>query len=120
MPVSENIIDTIKNELTHYESIVFIIHSEAYYKSPICLNEMGAAWILNRKIFSFLTKQFNFCDLTGVINKYDICFKTGNKDSNSILDEIILYIQKAFKLEKINVETLDNIKNKFLAKVSIL
>lgn len=118
--VSENIVETIKIELINFNTIFFIIHSEAYYKSPICLNEMGAAWILNRKIYSFLTKHFEFSDLRGVISKQCICFKSGSPKSDQILDEILQDIIKIFYLKKLDPNKFEIIKNIFLSKISLL
>ena len=55
---SQDIIDKIKEQFTNHNLFVVIIHSPRYYKSPVCLNEMGAAWALDTKFYSFLTKDY--------------------------------------------------------------
>lgn len=49
----EDIRTHIKQNLKHCD-YVFLIISENYNKSSICLNEMGAAWALERKVFPLL------------------------------------------------------------------
>ena len=70
---SQDIIDNIKAQFSNYNLFVIIIHSPRYYKSAVCLNEMGAAWALNTKFCSFLTKDCRIDQLTGVIGKEEIC-----------------------------------------------
>ena len=53
---SQDIIDKIKEQFTNHNLFVVIIHSPRYYKSPVCLNEMGAAWALDTKFYSFPPK----------------------------------------------------------------
>ena len=60
-----------------------IIHSPRYYKSAVCLNEMGAAWALNTKFCSFLTKDCRIDQLTGVIGKEEICISP-NADEETL------------------------------------
>ena len=69
---SQDIIDNIKAQFSNYNLFVIIIHSPRYYKSAVCLNEMGAAWALNTKFCSFLTKDCRIDQLTGVIGKEEI------------------------------------------------
>lgn len=42
---------------------VFLMISDDYQKSGICLNEMGAAWVLDKKVKPFLFPNLTFADL---------------------------------------------------------
>lgn len=48
--------------------VVLIMVSQGYKKSEVCLNEMGAAWALEKNIISVLLPDANFDQLGWVIN----------------------------------------------------
>ena len=94
---SQDIIDTIKKQFDEYNLFVVILHSPRYYKSSVCLNEMGAAWALNTKFCSFLTKDCTYDQLSGVIGKEEICINPNDEEEmlnahlNSFKDEIVSF-----------------------------
>lgn len=45
IPLGENIFDWLKKQISEKCFVVYLLSSE-YYKSVACLNEMGAAWII--------------------------------------------------------------------------
>ena len=49
-------------------NVVLIMVSHGYKKSEVCLNEMGAAWALDRNIIQVLLPDADFDDLGWVIN----------------------------------------------------
>jgi hypothetical protein len=51
--------DRIENELKNAKAVIQII-TENYKKSEACLNEMGAAWILNTKVIPFLKEPISY------------------------------------------------------------
>ena len=54
-----NFIDNIKTNIKNTEKVIFIITPE-YLKSKFCLAEMGAAWVLNQKIYPIIFKPLDF------------------------------------------------------------
>lgn len=94
---SQDIIDNIKAQFDIYNLFVIIIHSPRYYKSAVCLNEMGAAWALNQRFCSFLTKDCRIDQLTGVIGKEEMCIsvnadeETLNAHLNSFKDDLAAF-----------------------------
>ena len=46
----------IKNQLKNCEIVVFLL-TRNFYQSPACLNEMGAAWILEKNILKIHGKE---------------------------------------------------------------
>ena len=67
--IGKDIYPEIKSQFEKHEVFMIIIHSPRYYESPICLNEMGAAWIQDTECCSFLTADCEYDDLKGVIDK---------------------------------------------------
>lgn len=94
---SQKFLDKIKKQFDNHNLFVVLIHSPRYYKSPVCLNEMGATWVLNAKFYSFLTKDCSFDQLTGVIGKEEICINPNsdeemlNSHLNSFKDDLIAF-----------------------------
>lgn len=46
IPLGKNIFDDILSQFHYNELHVIFVLSENFYNSPVCLNEMGAAWAL--------------------------------------------------------------------------
>lgn len=94
---SQDIINEIKNQFDNYNVFMVIIHSPRYYKSPVCLNEMGAAWATNARFCSFLTKDCSIDLLGGVIGKGEICINLNDEEEmfnshlNSFKDDLISF-----------------------------
>jgi hypothetical protein len=94
---SQDIIDKIKEQFTNHNLFVVIIHSPRYYKSSVCLNEMGAAWALDTKFYSFLTKDCRIDQLTGVIGNEEMCISPNadeemlNAHLNSFKEDLVAF-----------------------------
>lgn len=58
----EDIRNYLKVYLKNCDYVFFMI-SDNYRKSSICLNEMGAAWVLDKKVKPLLFPKMNFTDL---------------------------------------------------------
>lgn len=69
---SRDIMDELKTQFDNFEVFMVIVHSPRYYQSPVCLNEMGAAWVLGTRFSSFLTMDCKPEHMRGVINKEKI------------------------------------------------
>lgn len=69
---SRDIMDELKAQFDEHEIFMIIIHSPRYYQSAVCLNEMGAAWVMGTKFSSFLTNDCKAEMMRGVINKEKI------------------------------------------------
>lgn len=72
IPLDSNIYDYLKDQFRAHDLRVMFILSENYYNSPACLNEMGAAWVLQHKYTSILLPQFDFRDVKGVVDRMRI------------------------------------------------
>ena len=94
---AQDIIDKVKEQFNEHDLFVVLIHSPRYYKSPVCLNEMGAAWALNTPFCSFLTKDCRIDQLTGVIGKEEICINPNDEEEmlcyhlNSFKDDLVAF-----------------------------
>lgn len=100
VPLDKNIFDYLKMQFKNYDLHVIFVLSENYYNSAACLNEMGAAWILQHKYTSVLIPQFEFHNIKGAIDpmrisimldaeKYELKDRL-NQLRNEIIDEFHL------------------------------
>lgn len=58
IPVGQNIFNWLKSQITENPFVIYLL-SEEYYKSIACLNEMGAAWIIENKHAAIFTQNFD-------------------------------------------------------------
>lgn len=64
--LGENFLDAIKNELSS-ESMVLFVLSRNFYESPVCMCEMGAAWVLSKEHIPLVVPPFTYSDIKGVL-----------------------------------------------------
>lgn len=81
IPLDEDIYDYLKQQFQEHDLHVILILSDNYYQSVACMNEMGAAWILQSKYTTILLPGFEFKEIKGAINPRKIGLKL---DSDSI------------------------------------
>lgn len=82
IPIGQNIFDWLKSRISEKPHVLYLLSPE-YYKSVACLNEMGAAWIVENKHTMIFTPEFNLSSpefLNGAINPREIGFYIDNHD----------------------------------------
>lgn len=75
IPIDTDIFDYLRAQFLEYDLHVIFLHSDNYYRSPISLNEMGAAWALRRTVTSILVPGFSYERMTGVVNNMSVSIK---------------------------------------------
>ena len=63
---TRNFLDAIKKEIQSGAVVIFLL-SKNFYNSPVCLAEMGAAWVLDSDMIPLVLPPFEFRDVKGVI-----------------------------------------------------
>ena len=81
IPMDEDIYDYLKKQFEDHELYVFFILSDSYYQSVACMNEMGAAWILQNKYTTILLPDFEFKEIQGAINPRRIGLKLDSDET---------------------------------------
>lgn len=118
--IGKDIYPEIKSQFEEYDVFMIIVHSPQYYQSPICLNEMGAAWIQNTECCSFLTADCEYKDLKGVIDNKTISIKVNAKDAPDRMTEFICKVRDLFNLPQLKLSASsqwESDRNEFLKKV---
>lgn len=82
------------------EEEIYVIYflSDNYYSSPMCLNEMGAAWLKKSESLNLLLPGFDFVDIRGVAEKNKVGIKLGNCDymTKASFNEFLEILKKQF------------------------
>lgn len=106
--IDEDILSSIKEQFQNCSLHFICMHSDNYYKSAICLNEMGAAWVLDLPCTSMLLPGFETGQMTGVINSKTNAIKLHNREAE-IVDKLTQLCEKLLselKLPMLSTEEL--------------
>ena len=100
--LGKRIFTEIKKQFDEYELLTIIIHSPKYYHSPVCLNEMGAAWILETEHYSFLTPDCDFDLLKGVIDDKEVAIKVNSSDAKNRMNAFLQMVLRFLGLPELD------------------
>ncbi len=114
--VGENSIEKIYHSLKQSKILFFII-SENFLNSKFCLNEMGASWILDKKVIPVLTGRLNYDALEDTFfYNIHLCKYNVKEDLDRIRRELIA---NGFE-QSIGIEDLNEILSAFINKVNLI
>lgn len=107
----------IKELFINNKIFVLFVLSENYYASPACLNEMGAAWVLQKDYMTILLKGFEYKQIEGAINPKKIAIKVdaGKEKVKYRLKEFGNKVIEFFQLEKVEERRWERYVNSFLS-----
>ena len=119
---SRDIMDELKAQFDNYDIFMVIIHSPRYYQSPVCLNEMGAAWVLGTRFSSFLTMDCKPEQMRGVINKEKIYIdpKDDPDQLNGHLNDFKNDLVELLGCNQPDENKWENARSRFIKEVSAL
>jgi hypothetical protein len=115
IPVGQNIFNWLKSQITEKPFVIYLL-SEEYYQSIACLNEMGAAWIIENKHATLFTPNFNLSSKefqSGALDPREIGFYI--TDEERILSFLHL-ISEDFEISKSHIIISQSVK-KFLTEI---
>lgn len=93
--LGENFLDAIKSELSS-ESMVLFVLTENFYASPVCMCEMGAAWVLSKDHIPLVVPPLTYSDVKGVLPLTQGMVLTDAMKLNSFKEKI----EKTFDITK--------------------
>lgn len=105
----DDFVDSIKDNLQNSDVTIMFI-SESYKESEICLNEMGAAWVLSKKVYPFIIEPLSFPQV-GVLHRNNHISVISNKSS---IDDFRDVIKERLGLETVATARWNSAVNKFL------
>lgn len=118
IPVAQNIFNWLKSQITEKPFVIYLL-SEEYYQSIACLNEMGAAWIIENKHAAIFTPNFNLSSKefqNGALDPREIGFYIS--DEERILS-LLQLLSEDFEISKSHIIISQSIKNS-LGKLAII
>lgn len=120
--VGDDIYDTLRSKFHEYDIYVVFVLSDNYYSSPACLNEMGAAWILQVDYFTILTNGFSIPEIKGAINPKKMAIVASDDEHiRSMLNSFKTKLLGIFNLPNINEDIVwENNRNDFISTIKRL
>lgn len=82
IPIGQNIFNWLKNRINEKPHVIYLL-SQEYYSSIACLNEMGAAWVIENEHTMIFTPNFkldSFEFQNGVLDPREIGFYIDNEE----------------------------------------
>jgi len=86
--LSKDIFESLRSLFQDYNLFVIFVQTPNYYTSPVSLNEMGAAWVLQTEFCSILSKDMKYDDLKGVFDKTKTAIKVDEPVAKDRLNEL--------------------------------
>ena len=118
IPVGCDIVEYLREVFNNYDLFVIILHTHNYYTRPVCLNEMGAAWALKTKYYSVLAPDFDFIQMTGVVNNKDVAIKIGAEDCEARVNQLKNALVDFFSLPQPDEDRWPHYRGKFIENCS--
>lgn len=111
----------LRARLSNKKTYFIVVHSSHLYKSPVSMNELGAAWIKKHKIFSFFVKGFDERNMNSVLTPAHQGTKVVEENAGAYLDQLKNDIESLFTIEnKLKDSSWEKEKEKFLTTVNAI
>lgn len=120
IPLSQDIFETLRGLFNEHDLYVIFVHTPRFYESHVCLNEMGAAWVLKTDFCSILSHDMRFDKMDGVVNKQSLSIKVDNDDAPFRLNELKDKLINLIGLVPIDETKWERKRNNFLKLVKTL
>ena len=115
---SGDLYDFIRNEMSNDNLFVILMLSKNYYKSPVCLNEMGAAWVKQSAYQSVLLPGFEYSEIKGAVNPRAMSFNLADTENrNYALTELKDRIITHLGMNVISHISWERYRDKFIEEV---
>lgn len=121
VPLDYNIFDYMIEQFWEYDLRVIFVLSENYYESPACLNEMGAAWVLQHRYTTIQLPGFDLLGRKGVLDQMRISIKLDAQERelksrlNELRDSILRELGDSS--QRVNYNIWERYRDKFIEKV---
>jgi len=115
IPVAQNIFNWLKSQIEEKPFVIYLLSKE-YYESVACLNEMGAAWIVENEHAAIFIPNFDLSSKefqNGALDPREIGFKINDEDR---VLSFIQMLSKNFDITSSAVLISQNVK-KFIKEL---
>lgn len=120
IPNGANIFEFLRERFVDYDLHIIFVHSPEYYESPVCLNEMGAAWVLRANATSLLLPGFDFSGMKGVIGSDCIAIKLDGDRSEvkDRLNQLRRELESEFDISDNEDIIWEEARDKFISEIN--
>jgi hypothetical protein len=118
IPIGQNIYNWLKSQIAEKPFVIYLLSKE-YYESIACLNEMGAAWIIENEHAMLFTPNFDLSSKefqNGAIDPREIGFYI---DDEERLLSFLHHLDKYFSVSKNPILINQKIK-KYLEEIEVI
>ncbi|MCX8129081.1 MAG: toll/interleukin-1 receptor domain-containing protein [Clostridia bacterium] len=115
IPLGEYFIERLKEELNENVLVLFLL-SNNFYRSPICLCEMGATWIKTNMHIPILIPPFGFDDMKGVVSNTQSMAINDRPKLNSLYNQV----RKFFSINEFDINRWERRRDTFIFEVNKL
>jgi len=115
IPVGKNIFNWLKTQISERPFVIYLLSTD-YFSSVACLNEMGAAWVVENQHAAIFTPNFDLNDASfrgGALDPREIGFFIDHEDR---VTEFIESLRENFKITP-NQVVINNKRRAFLELV---
>lgn len=117
VPGGANIYTYLRDKINSDNVVFFYFLSANYYKSPACLNEMGAAWVKGADGLAFVLPNFKYNQVRGAIDPRNIMYSLENDaELDDRLDELCDFLKNTFTINNVNISAWQRHKDDFKQK----
>jgi len=116
IPLGENFMERLKNELSSSNSMVIFMLSENFYRSPVCMCEMGATWIQSKEHIPVLIPPFSFEKIDGTIKLTQGFMINDSMKWNEFKDKIL----QTFGLEDLSDSVWERKRDRTILRINEL
>ena len=110
--LGHDFLESIKAELNGDDLVLFIL-SKNFYASPVCLCEMGAAWVRTNQHIPILIPPFDYSDVKGVIPTIHGMKINEKNKINSLKEQIEIFLE----LASINISNWERKRDNILKQI---
>ena len=114
--LGDDFLQRIKVELSSDVLVIFIL-SEHFFKSPICLCEMGATWVRTKEHVPILVPPFDYKDMKGVIPPTHIGMKINEVEKYNSLKE---RIESFLNIDSVSHSVWERKRNRIIGTLNLL
>lgn len=94
----ERIFERLKSELLDGPVMIYLL-SKNYYESVICLNEMGASWMMSEDHYPITLPKFDVNDIEGAISQDRLSLVAGEEFQETDLFRLIREVSSSAKID---------------------
>ena len=119
--LDQDIVETLRKKFVDYDLYVIFVLSTDFFQSPYCLNEMGAAWVLQKKNSIIITLDTDESQIGGVVNKNQarVSIKDAPQLFSARMKELRNNLLEFAKLPDVTEDDWNKIYGEFIEKINL-